>query len=97
MLVSSMENHIYPHHVGGWSINKPKLPSYKCQEWWLMRADFGDMVVKSWSKHITERTSIDIWQQKIRWIGKDTKGWSWNIEAEIRRLKTSPVKKYDSG
>jgi hypothetical protein len=39
---------------------------------------------------------VDKWQQKNRRLRQDAKGWSRNIESELRKLKKSLMKEYDS-
>jgi uncharacterized protein YdcH (DUF465 family) len=45
---------------------------------------------------LKEKTSIDKWQEKVRRFQKTKKGWSRNIEADLRRLKKDLMEEYDS-
>ena len=65
----------------------PKSSSYKFEKWWLLRAEFKELVEKNWSAPVKSTTSIDIWQEKVRRFRKFSRGWSRNIDAEIRKTK----------
>jgi hypothetical protein len=41
------------------------------------------------------KTSIDIWQEKVRIFRRTTKRWSSNIEAELRKVKKEMMLEYD--
>jgi hypothetical protein len=41
------------------------------------------------------KTSIDIWQEKVRIFRRTTKWWSYNIEAELRKVKKEMMSEYD--
>lgn len=73
----------------------PKSSSYKFEKWWLLRSDFSALVEKSWNAPTKSTSAIDIWQEKVRRFRKTTKGWSKNMEAELRRLKTDLMLEYD--
>ena len=38
---------------------------------------------------------MDIWQFKIRLLRKKVKGWSWNRNAKIRKLKQQLLKEFE--
>lgn len=44
----------------------PTPPSYRFEKWWLLRADFRDMVTKSWNASTKSTFAIGIWQEKTR-------------------------------
>uniref|UniRef100_A0ACD5T6R4 Uncharacterized protein n=1 Tax=Avena sativa TaxID=4498 RepID=A0ACD5T6R4_AVESA len=73
----------------------PKNLSYKFEKWWLLREDFGELVTKIWSAPTKGKTSLDRWQEKVRRFRKNTKGWSMNIEADLRQLKREMMEEYD--
>jgi uncharacterized protein YdcH (DUF465 family) len=74
----------------------PKPSSYKFEKWWLLREDFRDLVEKTWNAPTKGKTAIDRGREKIRRFRKVTKGWSKNIEADLRRLKKDLMEEYDS-
>jgi hypothetical protein len=74
----------------------PKPSSYKFEKWWLLREEFRDMVAKTWNAPIKGKTAIDRWQEKVRRFRKITKGWSKNIEANLRCLKKDLMEEFDS-
>ena len=53
------------------------------------------LVSKSWEAPTKGRTAIDIWQEKVRRFRRLSKGWSRNIESELRRLKSALMSEYD--
>jgi hypothetical protein len=71
--------------VGLWFLHQiPRSTSYKFEKWWLLREDFSDVVIKSWTSPTKGKTANYIWQEKVRRFRKTTKGWSRNIEADLR-------------
>jgi hypothetical protein len=73
----------------------PKSVSFKIEKWWFLRSDFVEVVEKSWNQQTKGVKAIDIWQEKIRRLRQVTKGWSCNIEAELRKLKRDMMLEYD--
>jgi hypothetical protein len=39
---------------------------------------------------------VDLWQEKVRYLRKLAKGWSANLEADIRKQKKSMLEEYDA-
>lgn len=74
----------------------PKSSSYKFEKWWLLREEFRDLVVRSWSAPTKSTTAISIWQEKTRRFRKSSKGWSHNIEAALRKYKKEMMEEYDT-
>lgn len=52
-----------------------------------MREDNFDVVLASWSKPVIGSTSIDIWQNKIRRLRQDLKGWNINVLGFYKKVK----------
>jgi hypothetical protein len=69
--------------------------SYKFEKWWFLREDFKDLVTKSWQAPTKGKTALDRWQEKIRRFRKTSKGWSRNIEADLRKLKCDMMEEFD--
>lgn len=75
---------------------QPRSSSYKFEKWWLLRDDLKAVVEKAWSTPVRGKSSIDIWQEKVRILRRMTKGWSHNIEAERRLIKKDLMDEYDA-
>ena len=73
----------------------PKNSSYKFEKWWLLRAEFKELVEKNWSAPVKCTTPMDIWQEKVRRFRKFGRGWSRNVDAEIRKAKQELEEEYD--
>jgi hypothetical protein len=76
-------------------VNVPKKSSFKFEKWWSTRVDFLDVVIKAWSIPVNSNNPLDIWQAKVRNFRSSAKGWSANIDAEIRKKKKSLMEEYD--
>lgn len=74
----------------------PKNSSYKFEKWWLLREDLKSVVEKVWGISVKGTSSIDIWLAKVRNLRRVTKGWNYNIEAELRHLKKDLMLEYDT-
>jgi hypothetical protein len=54
-------------------------------------------VQKAWSLHKKRgQSNLDCWQDKAIYFRKLAKGWSANLEAEIRKQKKALMKEYDA-
>jgi hypothetical protein len=51
-----------------------KKASYKFGKWWLLKECFNDPVIKSWQAPTKGKTTIDMWQKKIRRFRITSKG-----------------------
>jgi hypothetical protein len=69
--------------------------SYKFEKWWFLREDFKELVTKSWQAPTKGKTALDRWQEKIRRFRNTSKGWSRNIEADLRKLKKDMMEEFD--
>lgn len=78
------------------SLDKPVKPnSYKFEKWLLLREAFRDLVEFFSNEPVNCNSSIDTWQTKIRKFRRVTKGWNFNIEANLRKLKKYLMEEYD--
>jgi hypothetical protein len=50
---------------------------------------FSDLVKNIWESECPLDDPLEVWQFKIRLLRKKIKGWSRNIEAELKRTKNS--------
>jgi len=74
-----------------------KKPSiFRFEKWWLEQPNFKDLVVKVWNTSCAFTDPVDVWQFKIRLLRKKTKGWSWNRNAEVKKLKQQLLKEFDN-
>jgi hypothetical protein len=54
-------------------------------------------VQKAWSLHRKRgQSNLDCWQDKVKYFRKLAKGWSANLEAEIRKQKKALMEEYDA-
>ena len=53
-------------------------------------------MTKAWSLSKNSRNVVDIWQSKVRYFRKLAKGWSANLEADIRKHKKEIKEEYDA-
>jgi hypothetical protein len=75
----------------------PKKSSFKFEKWLLTRPDFKDLVLKAWSLNRKRgQSNLDCWQDKVRYFRKLAKGWSANLEADIRKHKKALMEEYDA-
>jgi hypothetical protein len=75
----------------------PKKSSFKFETWWLTRPDFKDLVQKAWSlQRKRGQSNLDCCQDKVRCFRKLAKGWSANLESEIRKQKKALMEEYDA-
>lgn len=61
----------------------------------MEQSDFRELVIKTWNTPCAFTDPLEIWQFKIRLLRKKTKGWSWNRNAEIKKLKTQLLKEFE--
>ena len=72
-----------------------QAPPYRFEKWWFLREDFMDVVLKSWNAPTKSTSAIGRWREKVRRFRKNSKGWSRNIEADLRHLKRDLMVEYD--
>jgi hypothetical protein len=64
-----------------------KDPLFRFEKWWLEMDGFKEVVKKAWSTPCCDRNHVENWQQKIRNVNRNIKGWSKNIEAEVKKKR----------
>ncbi|XP_073359806.1 uncharacterized protein [Aegilops tauschii subsp. strangulata] len=77
--------------VGG----NPRGSSYKFEKWWMLRAEFKELASKNWSAPTLSCSPIEVWQEKVWRFRKFSKGWSRNVDSEIRKLKIKLTEEYN--
>jgi hypothetical protein len=60
---------------------------FRFEKWWLERSDFRSMVERAWSLDCSGLTSMDRWQNKIRYFRRLIRGCAANVIAELNRHK----------
>lgn len=65
----------------------PKKGSFKFEKWWCTKPDFIEIIRKAWNLNIQARNAMNVWQRKVRIFRRLARGWSANLDAEIRRNK----------
>jgi hypothetical protein len=61
------------------------------KKWWLVRADFKDVVLKAWSAPCPQSDPMEVWQNKIRSLRKMVRGWANNVIAKLNKHKQAVV------
>jgi hypothetical protein len=56
---------------------------------------FKEVVKKAWSTPCCDTNHVGIWQQKIRNVNRNIKGWSKNIEAVVKKKKANILSEMD--
>uniref|UniRef100_A0A453DH67 Endonuclease/exonuclease/phosphatase domain-containing protein n=1 Tax=Aegilops tauschii subsp. strangulata TaxID=200361 RepID=A0A453DH67_AEGTS len=79
--------------TGARRVSSPKI--FRFEKWWLDHPDFKKMVADTWNTPVPEKTAIDIWMNKIKLFRKKARGWSINIEADIKKKKRELLLEFD--
>jgi hypothetical protein len=66
-----------------------KDPIFRFEKWWLMVEGFSKIVKNSWDSECPVDDPLEVWQFKIRILREKIRGWSRNIESEMKRNKSS--------
>jgi hypothetical protein len=74
----------------------PKKSGFKFEKWWISRPNFKDLVIKAWSLARGNKSAIDNWHDKCKYFRRLARGWSANLEADIRKHKKDLMEEYDS-
>jgi hypothetical protein len=72
-----------------------KEPIFRFEKWWFDIEGFADLVKKTWGNDCPSNDPMEVWQFKIRLLGKKIKGWGRNVGAEIRRQKKDMIDQID--
>jgi hypothetical protein len=48
---------------------------------------FAEIVRKAWQTEYPSSDPLEVWQFKVRFVKRKIKGWSKNIEAEVKKKK----------
>jgi hypothetical protein len=60
-----------------------------------MNSEFDKLVESIWRGHVDGKKAIDRWQNRVRIFRKKAKGWSINVEAELKKRKKTLDSEYN--
>lgn len=61
----------------------------------MLRENFHQLVVNSWSKEVRGRTNIERWQNKIQRLRQFLRGWAKNVSGAYKKEKAKLIAKAD--
>jgi hypothetical protein len=62
-----------------------KDPIFRFEKWWLEIEEFADLVRGVWDIDCPYSEPMEIWQFKIRTLRRKLKGWSRNLDVDIKK------------
>jgi hypothetical protein len=65
-----------------------KDPIFRFKKWWFEREEFAHLVKKVWDTECPYSEPVEVWQFKMRSLRKKVKGWSRNLEAEMKKIQS---------
>jgi hypothetical protein len=68
---------------------------FKFEKWWLEVNGFAEVVRKAWQTECLSSDLVEVWHFKIRLLRRKLKGWSKNIEAEVKKRKRNILVEMD--
>jgi hypothetical protein len=68
---------------------------FKFEKWWLEVECFSDLVKNIWDSRCLVDDPLEIWQFKVKFLRKKIKGWSRNMEVDVRKAKNSLIASID--
>jgi hypothetical protein len=69
---------------------------FKVEKWWLHHEEFCTLVENIWNTPIDGKRAIDRWQNRVRVFRRKAKGWSINVEAELKKKKKALDVEYNA-
>ncbi|PUZ51151.1 hypothetical protein GQ55_6G154700 [Panicum hallii var. hallii] len=82
--------------VVNFGISQEKKPFlFRFEKWWLEQDDFHDIVKNVCESPCHYTDALDVWQYKLTSRRRKLKGWSLNINADLRRKKQAPLEEFD--
>jgi hypothetical protein len=64
-----------------------KSNGFKFELAWLFKDGFHEKVIEVWQRELRGTTSIEIWQNKIRYLQRYLRGWAKNINETYKKEK----------
>jgi hypothetical protein len=68
---------------------------FRFEKWWLEVDGIVEVVAKAWETYCPTTDPMKVWQFKVRLLRRKIKGWSRNIEAEMKRTKKHLIEEVD--
>lgn len=68
---------------------------FRFKKWWLENKDFKQIVIKACNSQDRTGSAMDIWQEKIRVLRRNVRGWAANMVAELNRNKKNLADEYN--
>jgi hypothetical protein len=65
-----------------------KEPIFRFKKWWLEREEFAHVVKKVWDIECPYTELEEVWQYKMKSLWKKVKGWSKNLELELKKIQS---------
>ena len=75
--------------------HNPKPYLFCFEKWWLTQEGFHDLVRNSWNLPCHETNPLDTWHCKLKRLRQHLKGWSLNVNADLKRKKQSLLQEFD--
>ena len=72
-----------------------RIPIFINENAWILREDLNEVVFKVRDAGYSH-SSIEIWQKKLRTLGKKLRGWDTNVTSWYRKLRKNIVGKLDA-
>jgi hypothetical protein len=68
---------------------------FRFEKWWLEIEGFSEMVRAAWSTKCQLSNPVAVWQFKIRLLRKKIRGWSRNVEEDVKKKKARILSEID--
>ena len=75
------------------NVKKPYL--FRFEKWWLEQKGFLDIVKKCWESPCHHTDPLERWQFKLRSLRRKLKGWSLNLNSELKKKKHALLEESD--
>ena len=76
--------------------NQEKKPFlFRFEKWWLQQEGFLDIVKKCWESLCHHTDPLERWQFKLRSLRRKLKGWSLNLNSELKKKKQALLEEFD--
>jgi hypothetical protein len=77
-------------------INPSQKPYiFRFEKWWLEREEFQNLVAEVWNTQFHCANLLYMWQTKLKLLRRKIKGWSKNVNGEIRKHKRELLEEFD--
>jgi len=73
----------------------PKPYLFCFEKWWLSQKGFMDLVKANWEMPCSNQHLLDVWHCKLKRLRKLLKGWSMNVNADLKKRKLELLQKFN--